>query len=204
MHPPLLYHGESAFPIAYKQSMQLVHLQQLPKQTWCTQPPAPVCTDKSASEYSSSAGATLLSQHATREDCTREQTKLILAGIGCKVGIAAWRRLSNPQEERNEDSDSQVPWHTQRGDSVHVCMQRTRCTCAGMLDALHHDECPVQPQISSVIFSCLTLLFSSQTCTSMSPQPCLFFSSPALFYPIQDFFVSICFLFYATDLKESA
>lgn len=130
MHAPWLYHGESVFPIAYKQSKWLVHLQQLPKQTWCTQPPAPVCTDKSACEHSSSAGATLLSQPAMTEDCTREQTKLILAGLCCKGGTAAWRSLNNPQEERNEDGEgrfragrpSPVTWacvHAE--DSLHMC-----------------------------------------------------------------------------------
>lgn len=206
MHAPLLYHGESAFPIACKQSRQLVHLQQLPKQTWCTQPPAPVCTDKPASVYSTSAGATLLSQPAMREDCTREQTKMILAGMCCKDGIAAWSGLSNPQEERKEDSEGQVAWCTLPGDLVHVYMQRTHCTCAGTLDPLHHDEeCSVQPQISSILFSCLTLLLPSQTCTSISPQPHLFFFSPALFYPIQHFFASIYLLLCCVvDLKESA
>lgn len=202
MHPPLLYRGESAFPIVHKQSGWLVNRQQLPKQSWCTPPPAPVCTD---SEYSSSAGVSLLPQHAIREDCTREQTKLILAGIRCKGGTAAGSRLSNPQEER-KDSAGQAPWRTQPGGLVHVCMPRTRCTCAGTLDPLHHDEeGSVHPQISSILSSCQTLLFPWQTCTSMCPQSHLFFSSPALFYPVQHFFVSIYLLLCcASDLKESA
>lgn len=121
MHAPLLHHGERAFPIAYKQSRWLVHLQQPPKQ---------LSQHLSALTNLPASIQVLLVQPAMREDCTREQTKRILAGICCKGGIAAWRSLSNSQEERNKDSEEQVPWRTQPGDLVHVCMQRTHCTCA--------------------------------------------------------------------------
>lgn len=225
MHTPLICPGESWYHIAYKQSGRLVHLQRLPKQGLVHS--ASACTNKSTSGNSSSAGATCVSQHATsRKDCRGEQTEgWSWQGYGAVVGsllgevpapsqglallpARVWLKASFPPDaggwgEKHEANKAHDCWSIQPG--VWVLAEESL--------HLHWDAGPAAPW-RGVLSACTNLLRSLLLLPnpSFSPQPCPSMSlhsytssSPALFYPVHQFFISIYLLLCcATHLKESA
>lgn len=196
--------------------------------SWCTCPPAPACVRKSVSGNSSSAGATLLSQHAaTRKDHREEQTKgwfwqgysaevwlleksQYLHGAQCSSQpTSGWRLL--PARHRRLRREA---WGQQRARLLgqpswwlSACVhEEDLWHLCWDTDTLHHDEeHSVHAQPSSVLFfAYLTLPFSSQLCPSISIHSC---TSPAFFYPEHHLFLSIyvllCCAIHLKVLKEN-